>query len=392
LCSSLLALQQQVAGFLQSELPIRLAHRIRDLEQCPKLRDMPSVQVVKSIYTNSFLELLETMPMSTSRAEAEFAEVLEGLYQKHSKVLIQMARGAYELKSAVRQGHVVQGRTTNNNGIVETFEQLNTCHTFLDRFYASRVGIRVLAGQYLALRHQIMEKEFNDPSHHHQSSSKKDGSQQYVGMICLNTSPSEIVRQAAQEATRMCRRKYGRAPHVTIQGRLDLTFPYIPSHLHYIILELLKNAMRATMETHYVTAASAKSTSSTRSGTTTLEPPAIPEVTVIIADGNENEDVVIKIMDEGGGIPRSQMDKIWSYLFTTAEASVQESFLGDNASAEEEDHSNASPIAGLGYGLPISRAYARYFGGELDIISMEGYGTDAFCYLARLGDKEPLLV
>ena len=37
----------------------------------------------------------------------------------------------------------------------------------------------------------------------------------------------------------------------------------------------------------------------------------------------------------------------------------------------------APPSCSYGYGLPISRLYARYFGGDLSIISMEGYGTGA---------------
>jgi signal transduction histidine kinase len=32
-------------------------------------------------------------------------------------------------------------------------------------------------------------------------------------------------------------------------------------------------------------------------------------------------------------------------------------------------------MAGFGHGLPFSRLYARYFGGNVDIMSMEGYGT-----------------
>ena len=34
---------------------------------------------------------------------------------------------------------------------------------------------------------------------------------------------------------------------------------------------------------------------------------------VIIADGENNEDVVIKISDEGGGIKRSHMPRIWTH-------------------------------------------------------------------------------
>ena len=32
-------------------------------------------------------------------------------------------------------------------------------------------------------------------------------------------------------------------------------------------------------------------------------------------------------------------------------------------------------LAGLGYGLPMSRLYAKYFGGSLDLIPMDGWGA-----------------
>jgi len=39
----------------------------------------------------------------------------------------------------------------------------------------------------------------------------------------------------------------------------------------------------------------------------------------------------------------------------------------------------------------VSLADARYFGGDLSMMSMEGYGTDAFVHASRLGDhNEPL--
>ena len=389
------------AQLLQRELPIRLAHRIQDLDRIPHLRDMPSVQMVKGNYIHSLLDILtmggsndssdrnreqsDGLTIETPEQEAAFGDMLTELYQQHSDVLVQMAQGAMEFRRAVQEGKIPHSQVDQQRNDVPiriTFAQQEECHGCLNRFYHSRVGIRVLAGQYLRLRNQLL-LENDRYSHPYYNPSKN-----FVGMICKNTSPYEIVQNAVDDATRLCQYQFpGKTcPEVIIEGRLDLTFCYVPAHLHYIVLELLKNAMRATMEFHYskydITQREDESASAYHYRIMRI--PSPPPVSVIIADGMENEDVVIKVADEGGGIPRSEMEHVWSYLYTTADPSIQQDMF--------EQHQNiptiSSPIlAGLGYGLPISRAYARYFGGDLDIMSMEGYGTDAFCYLVRLGDR-----
>ena len=81
-------------------------------------------------------------------------------------------------------------------------------------------------------------------------------------------------------------------------------------------------------------------------------------------------------IDEGGGIPRNGMERIWTYTYTTAEAPE------DRGGRQEHD-----AMAGYGFGLPLSRLYAKYFGGDLQVISMDGYGTDAYLYLNKLGTQ-----
>ncbi len=109
------------------------------------------------------------------------------------------------------------------------------------------------------------------------------------------------------------------------------------------------------------------------------------------------------------------MPRIWTYLYSTAKhtvslralvfctcgrgrvikisqtASIRPLMLQVAMESVEEAGEGPVVLAGYGYGLPISRLYARYFGGDLQIISMEGYGTDAYLHLNRLGNsQEPL--
>jgi pyruvate dehydrogenase kinase 2/3/4 len=109
-----------------------------------------------------------------------------------------------------------------------------------------------LIGQYLALR--------------------KPSDKDMVGLISQNASPFIVAQQAIRDATFMCERVFGEAPEVTIHGRTDLTFPYVSSHIHYMLLELLKNSMRATVELH-------------------RDAPKLPPIRIVIADGEDNEDV-----------------------------------------------------------------------------------------------------
>jgi len=44
-----------------------------------------------------------------------------------------------------------------------------------------------------------------------------------------------------------------------------------------------------------------------------------------------------------------------------------------------------SSIAGLGYGLPLSRAYAEHFGGGIQVQSLYGWGTDVYLRLRGVG-------
>ena len=67
----------------------------------------------------------------------------------------------------------------------------------------------------------------------------------------------------------------------------------------------------------------------------------------------------MQVSDEGGGIPRSGVARIWTYMYSTAKIPMPD--------MEEVGDTQPVVLAGYGYGLPLSRLYARYFGGDLQV-------------------------
>ncbi|CRG89007.1 pyruvate dehydrogenase kinase [Talaromyces islandicus] len=408
----------RASQFLSEELPIRLAHRVQELNDLPDgLNDMPSIKKVRDWYAQSFEEIIDVpKPSLSQEVKSLLARPMKS--NGHSKTLSQTTWNPSVKEGQYRSSPL--SRSTNGNGHIEehtgitngstkarlaaarryfvpsedrvnwppeiddfnqrfsrTLQQIKRRHdgvvttvaqgileykrkrqrlqidsgiqAFLDRFYMSRIGIRMLIGQHIALTEQTYA--------HHPN---------YVGIICTKTNINEVAMEAIENARFVCEDHYGlfEAPKIQLICKPDLDFMYVPGHLSHMLFETLKNSLRAVVETHGA------------------EKEEFPVTKVIVAEGRE--DITIKISDEGGGIPRSSIPLVWTYMYTTV----------DQTPSLDPDFDKSdfkAPMAGFGYGLPISRLYARYFGGDLKLISMEGYGTDVYLHLNRLSSSsEPL--
>jgi len=93
------------------------------------------------------------------------------------------------------------------------------------------------------------------------------------------------------------------------------------------------------------------------------------------------DDITIKISDLGGGINRAASGKIFNYMYSTAPKVALPDAGGSYGAGLSAE---TLPMHGLGYGLPLSRLYARYFKGDIQIASVDGYGTNVYVYLQRL--------
>ena len=85
------------AQYLHRELPVRLAHRVRDLDTFPYgLSHMSSIQKVKQWYVHSFAELRAAKEPNTVPDLIAFHDTLSGIYSRHAKTIRMVSRGVQE--------------------------------------------------------------------------------------------------------------------------------------------------------------------------------------------------------------------------------------------------------------------------------------------------------
>ena len=98
-------------------------------------------------------------------------------------------------------------------------------------------------------------------------------------------------------------------------------------------------------------------------------------INVYISKGTD--DIVVKITDTGGGFNKDLVPQLFSYSYSSTPI-LQVKYMLD---------SGRPVMGGMGHGLPLSRLYSRYFGGDIQLITFNGIGTDAIIYLNKIMDN-----
>ncbi|KAK2111698.1 [Pyruvate dehydrogenase (acetyl-transferring)] kinase isozyme 2 [Saguinus oedipus] len=290
-----------------------------------------------TVWGPHIMEFLDKDP-EDHRTLNQFTDALVTIRNRHNDVVPTMAQGVLEYKDTYGDDPV-----SNQN-----------IQYFLDRFYLSRISIRMLINQHSGCRLQgaLIFDGSTNPAH-----------PKHIGSIDPNCNVSEVIKDAYDMAKLLCDKYYMASPNLEIEeinaanSKQPIHMVYVPSHLYHMLFELFKNAMRATVESHESSL-------------------VLPPIKVMVALGEE--DLSIKMSDRGGGVPLRKIERLFSYMYSTAPT--------------PQPGTGGTPLAGFGYGLPISRLYAKYFQGDLQLFSMEGFGTDAVIYLKAPGLATGLLL
>ena len=353
------------AEFTRRELPIRLARRVGGFRSLPFIvGSNPYIQSIARLYSQSF-ETLALFPEIVDLEDHDrFTNLVEKLVDDHSQNIPTLARGFLECKRYMDSKDV---------------------SAFLDAAIHSRIAIRLIAEQHLAL-----SGIFHDARRASENGSKWQPDPErasVIGVVDTKLNAARMVRMCGQFVHGLCEGTLGAAPELILEGDVESTYIGVPVHLEYVMTELLKNSYRATTERWRERVNARKR--SNKVVTDSLQP--MPPVKVSISRSKNY--LSMRIRDQGGGISPKNLPYIFSYAFTTVgepeEEKPEETDLGPysmqaigGAGGDGLGELGAAgltsglgTLAGLGYGLPMARIYATYFGGgsALDIVSLYGY-------------------
>ncbi|KAK9239479.1 branched-chain alpha-ketoacid dehydrogenase [Lipomyces kononenkoae] len=319
-----------------------LSRRIVAVRNLPYIMVLnPNISKIYNIYLHSVNVVYESgTKLETKEDNDRFVQALQNMIETHTNAIPTLAKGFAES---------------------QTYISSDETNRFLDVHLHDRIGTRLLAKHHIALTKQSAQDARRDA--------------RFIGLVDTNLSPAELCREITWFLSDVCDLQYGMRPSMTIDVGEDVRVAYIPEHLEYILTELLKNSFRATIE-QFLGMTPASQYRIKHGLQREVVPHPVAVTIVRTANG-----VVIRLRDRGGGIQEDNLKRIWGYSESTFEEEERDGFKTLNSPPPSVTGTGGSTMAGLGYGLPLSRAYAEYFGGSIDLETCFGWGTDVYLHL-----------
>ncbi|CAK0870183.1 unnamed protein product [Prorocentrum cordatum] len=319
-----------LAQLLHVELPVRFARRIKHLQRIPGWERIPELVALHDMHLESFRELRLASP----EALEHFAQVVSQVRLRH-RTITRLFAEALQRVDRSADAHLAESSLGAAAGPVEEGSEAQVQRRHLERwaetFLNSRVSTEIQMSHFVAcIKAQ---------------SGPQGGADSRVGIVDTRLDLRDVCARAVAE----------------VQGgpwECAVAVEHVGEDFHF------SGAGRG---------------------------PGAQGIGVTVCAGDRQ--AVLRVSDRGGGVPCDMVDRmLWFTGGSTAHVPSSPDGADDDAAQGSQDRpwgvfGGESPLAGRGMGLPLSRAYARYLSGSLQVVNLPNLGVDAFLSVDRIDFK-----
>ncbi|QRW01805.1 alpha-ketoacid dehydrogenase kinase [Ceratobasidium sp. AG-Ba] len=231
------------ANYVRTELPVRIAHRIRDLQSLPYVVVKQEwVAKVYELYWSAFEKLRKYPEIHTQEDNRQFCKFLRTILNEQYASFSPDPSFIQWFNQCPVIPWISLGLSLSSHHLVP--EQLDA---FMRRMLVSRISRRVLAEHHLALTDGLARQDTSPQRAQvgiiHTALDVKSSVQRCVSLLQERPQGSDANFEALSEVPprgSSVKPDY-RWPEVVLDGDLDTKFAYIKEHFEYIVFEILKN-------------------------------------------------------------------------------------------------------------------------------------------------------
>lgn len=328
----------------------------------------PKIELTHSLYLKTLQSLLSFNYPYDLYDQDKMIMIMQQFLNDHEDTLLTLSTGLQE---------VIDHNSKFDNNI--NYDSLIS--NFLHKHLLIRIKMKLIATHYLELM------EHQNRSTDSFTNNNNNNKLKQIGILDSEVNLNKLIRHNFDFIIDLCHLQYDPAllPELNItsiyngkkkENNTDVVVPMIPIIFEYIMTEILKNSVRASIE-------------NSMKQKKKLGPLSSRIDVKIHKERKEySNELIIKISDQGGGIPPSIEPHIFEYSYSTLNNKhiKRKRNNNNNNNNQMEENLNLSGdvqptnnnIAGMGFGLPLCKLYMELFDGKLDIQSLYGYGTDTY--------------